>query len=266
MPDCRPNALAEARPAPVVEQCFLWQPAVAEHALTDDPERDASPLAHEHFPAAHRGARRIVVLHTAHDGVLGPRPDGQPDDPDSPLEDTLEELGGAYAHKYRFDGQLRQRYFPGVGGRIHSRALRASLIRGLAARLQREAELAHPTEPQARGEAPLYPLELLAPWAREYRFGPEELARITTRLQDLLDERLSVPNEVAPAMGWGGPRVLEGTIEDQLRRRKQLEIIDQGDLLTTHSGMKWPSERLFQEIIVDRIMADMRRHTGFGTY
>ena len=260
------HALGEARSHPVVEQCFLWQPAVAEHALADDPGRDPSPLAHEHFPAAHRGARRLVVLHSTHDGVLGPRPAGQPDDPDSLMEDTVEELGGVYPHKYRLDGDLRQRYFPGAGGRVHSRAIRAALIENLAARLQREAELAAPTERQARGEAPLYPLRLLAPWAREYRFSPEELQRITTRLQALLEERLSVPNEVAPAMGWSGPLIDPGSLESRLEDLGQLEVINQRDLLTTHSGMKWPNERLFEEIVVNILWKRYLSEIGFGEY
>ncbi|HCW90649.1 MAG TPA: hypothetical protein DHU56_11475 [Marinobacter sp.] len=56
----------------LVDHLFLWQPAVADNALSNDPERDAHPFGLGVFPAAHKAARQIVVLHSKGDGVLGP--------------------------------------------------------------------------------------------------------------------------------------------------------------------------------------------------
>ncbi|MBL1273151.1 MAG: alpha/beta hydrolase [Oceanospirillales bacterium] len=59
----------------LVEHLFLWQPAVADNARSNDSNRDAHPLGLGVFPAAHSAARKIVVLHSSGDGILGPDDD-----------------------------------------------------------------------------------------------------------------------------------------------------------------------------------------------
>lgn len=54
-----------------VDHLFLWQPAVADNALTNQASRDVHPLGLGVFPDAHTAARRIVVLHSKGDGILG---------------------------------------------------------------------------------------------------------------------------------------------------------------------------------------------------
>ncbi len=56
----------------LADHLFLWQPAVADNALTNDSSRDAHPLGLGVFPSAHSAARKIVVLHSRGDGILGP--------------------------------------------------------------------------------------------------------------------------------------------------------------------------------------------------
>ncbi|MDN6319408.1 MAG: hypothetical protein L0J77_06555 [Marinobacter sp.] len=55
----------------LVDHLFLWQPAVADNALTNDTSRDVHPLGLSVFPSAHSAARKIVMLHSRGDGILG---------------------------------------------------------------------------------------------------------------------------------------------------------------------------------------------------
>jgi len=89
---------------------------------------------------------------------------------------------------------------------------------------------------------------------------------ITERLGDYLERREKLPSEVAPAMGWSGPEDAAGSLGRRLFDTGRLDIIDQGDLLTSHSGMKYPDQRLFEEIYVDEVMGRIQDRTGFGEY
>jgi len=266
------NAVAQLRERPAVTQCFLWQPAVSAHALEPEPgPRD--PIGHAHFPDAHRGAERLVVLHTTHDGILGGRPDEQHGDPeDGSLEDWAEEIGGLYPKKYWLSDGLAQPYFhladlsPGARRRARRLHNRAPILEQLSARLQREAELARLRPDHRRGERPLPALDLLLPWGREADFPPATLRAIEARLMALLEDRSDLPNEIAPAMGWDGPVNDVGTRARELFQNGRLDIIDQGDLLTSHAGMKYPDERLFREIYVNVIWERYLSEVGFGEY
>ena len=104
----------------LVDHLFLWQPAVADNALTNDSSRDVHPLGLGVFPSAHSAARKIVVLHSRGDGILGPE---NADDrawwqkalhhiqplamtawtlakADDPMDDVLGKLHGAYDKKW----------------------------------------------------------------------------------------------------------------------------------------------------------------------
>ncbi|HDZ37275.1 MAG TPA: alpha/beta hydrolase, partial [Marinobacter sp.] len=104
----------------LVDHLFLWQPAVADNALTNDSSRDVHPLGLGVFPSAHSAARKIVVLHSRGDGVLGA--DNSEDKAwwqntilgpsrlavagwniataDDPMDDALGNLRGAYDKKW----------------------------------------------------------------------------------------------------------------------------------------------------------------------
>lgn len=105
----------------LLDHLFLWQPAVADNALTNDASRDVHPLGLGVFPAAHQAARNIVVLHSKEDGILGPG--GNQDQEwwkrslralfmppglelwnlataEDPLDDILGHLHGAYDKKW----------------------------------------------------------------------------------------------------------------------------------------------------------------------
>ncbi|WP_048306091.1 alpha/beta hydrolase [Halomonas sp. PR-M31] len=85
------NLLGERGVQQRIDHLFLWQPAVADNALSPDtpfskvrqrdelfkpdprrPGREVHPLGMGTFPYAHRAVSNIVVLHSHEDGVLGP--------------------------------------------------------------------------------------------------------------------------------------------------------------------------------------------------
>ncbi|SDL05103.1 Alpha/beta hydrolase of unknown function [Modicisalibacter muralis] len=128
------NILGERITGPCIDNLFLWEPAVADNALSpdspfttaalkggydeafgqDSPGRETHPLGMGTFPLAHRSIKNVVVLHSREDGILGPS--GEADasawyDPrdwlddvaafvDAPQDDRLGTLGGAYPKKW----------------------------------------------------------------------------------------------------------------------------------------------------------------------
>lgn len=59
----------------VVENAFMWQPAVPDTALSNDPKADTSILRNWQFIHAYKAAKRFVVLHSQNDNILGPHPE-----------------------------------------------------------------------------------------------------------------------------------------------------------------------------------------------
>lgn len=109
----------------LVDHLFLWEPAVADNALTNDPGRDVHPLAMGVFPAVYRAVRQVVVLHSRGDGILGPQTRGEKNtwvkllsytpaglisefgreifrigSADDPVDEALGLAGGAYNKKW----------------------------------------------------------------------------------------------------------------------------------------------------------------------
>ncbi|SHE94393.1 hypothetical protein SAMN02745148_01504 [Modicisalibacter ilicicola DSM 19980] len=127
------NLLGERGAPRRLDQLFLWQPAVADNALSPDtpftdtpprnelvppdpnrPGREVHPLGMGTFPGAHRAVRNIVVLHSHEDGILGPSDRETPGewyDPrdwfqragtfiEASSDDRTGKLGGAYSKKW----------------------------------------------------------------------------------------------------------------------------------------------------------------------
>ncbi|HET8789895.1 MAG TPA: alpha/beta hydrolase [Modicisalibacter sp.] len=131
------NILGDRISGQCIDNLFLWEPAVADNALSPDspftaaalkggydegfdqasPGRETHPLGMGTFPMAHRSAKNIVVLHSREDGILGPNgedaaqewaeildPSDWLDDVaafvDATQDDRLGELGGAYPKKW----------------------------------------------------------------------------------------------------------------------------------------------------------------------
>ncbi|WP_177223454.1 alpha/beta hydrolase [Modicisalibacter xianhensis] len=119
-----------------IDNLFLWEPAVADNALSPDtpftdtpprrdgfgtdslahsPAREVHPLGMGTFPTAHLATNNVVVLHSHEDGILGPSAKDALIEEDSGLlgalrgirtffDDTTDDqtgkLGGAYTKKW----------------------------------------------------------------------------------------------------------------------------------------------------------------------
>ena len=69
-----------------------------------------------------------------------------------------------------------------------------------------------------------------------------------------------------PDTGFHGLRLRQRCTFDMIRLGKFIPV-DQSQWLFTHSGMKIPTEKLFKNVIRDRIMSEIKEHGGgFGTY
>jgi hypothetical protein len=264
------NILGQRRNEPVVDQVFLWEPAVANTALTNDPARDVSPLKHDHFPDAHTAAGRMVILFSEYDGILGPPPDGGHDDGpgETWLDHSIGELDGAYPKKYWMFDDIAEDYLPGYRPWAYPPEMRERVrqrqLQKLYEDLRDEARRVNAaTEPGK----PLPDSRQLEPWGRENRYSDEEVRNITDWLTAILDHRDDIPNIVAPAMGWRGPQggVGDPFVQD-LIDRGIVDPVNQHDLLQQHSGMKYPSERLFDKIYREEVMDRIKEKTGFGVY
>ncbi len=55
-----------------VSNVFMWEPAIADNALTDNLEKDIHPIKSDVFPYAYLACPSFTVLHSNNDGVLGP--------------------------------------------------------------------------------------------------------------------------------------------------------------------------------------------------
>lgn len=58
-----------------IQNAFMWQPAVPDTALSNNPDKDTSVLRNWNFIHAHRAARTIMVLYSNKDNVLGQHAD-----------------------------------------------------------------------------------------------------------------------------------------------------------------------------------------------
>jgi hypothetical protein len=67
-------------------------------------------------------------------------------------------------------------------------------------------------------------------------------------------------------MGYGGPEMEEDLFLRRLESEGKLIRVDQSRWLFDHSGMKIPSELLFEKVYDMQIMQRMLRDTGFGRY
>jgi hypothetical protein len=146
----------------LVDHLFLWQPAVADNALTNQASRDVHPLGLGVFPEAHGAARRIVVLHSKGDGILGPEEASDKDwwsrivrrvsplatatwqiaTSEDPMDDALGYLHGAYDKKWwTFPSFLDNGFGPAME-KLYAGYLPLTLEPGSVAHPQRSASSA----------------------------------------------------------------------------------------------------------------------------
>jgi hypothetical protein len=311
-----------------VDHLFLWQPAVADNALSNDPERDVHPLGLGVFPAAYKAARQIVVLHSKKDGVLGPderfsnswgqqiaenvssvaisgiagpvrKIAGDLISADDPVDEVTGLLLGAYDKKWwTFPSFLDNGFGPAIealyrdylpltydeAAETSPRGYPARQRRRLAlrnwARLEKDllAEAESLWQPcidcLRRGDRPPQ-YTLLAPLNHRASVSPELARDYLRRLRKLALNHWRPEHPPRPALGYVGFEAVAGDkagaerdefIELQLESEK-FTPLDQSKWLFSHSGMKIPSQEVFEKSFSDAIMRRIvEEGTGFGRY
>ncbi|KPQ22818.1 MAG: hypothetical protein HLUCCA13_16275 [Halomonas sp. HL-48] len=299
------NILGEQERHQWIDNVYLWEPAVADNALINDASQDSHPLGMGVFPDAHKAARKVVVLHSEEDGILGPPPEDersfwqQVAEVTSPAlrgarwvqdifsaDDMLDELigsaGGAYGKKWWiFPAGLSTpliRYYSdkapadtvsppasqpmpvGPDPYGEDRAARAwQTFREIAIEEARAA--------LASGD-PLPTYDLLAPLAQHAVVSEEQAANYIDTLEWLVGRNWragKAPRAALGSIGFAGVRIENSFVRNRLDR-KVFDFVNQTLWLFDHSGMKIPSDEVFeksyQEGIVDRIKEESR----FGRY
>ena len=305
----------------LVDHLFLWQAAVADNALTNDSSRDVHPLGLGVFPAAHSAARKIVVLHSRGDGILGA--DNSEDEAlwrkalsfkhpvattawdlataDDPMDDVLGNLRGAYDKKWwTFPSFLDNGFGPSIEN-LYKDYLPLTFEAWMTVHPQRS--LATPevlkqtvqenwtrlekdilTEANAlwqpcidclrNGERPP-DYTLLAPLNHQASVSPQMAKDYVARLKKLAVNNWVPEQRPRPALGYVGFNEVAGEraglfrdrfIENKLFDESWLAT-DQSKWLFSHSGMRIPSEEVFDRSyraeIVRRISDE---GVGFGRY
>ena len=69
-----------------------------------------------------------------------------------------------------------------------------------------------------------------------------------------------------PAMGYSGPEINDDKFVRKMNDTGKLIIVNQEDWLFSHSGMKVPSEDLYEKVYQKWIWTETLSKTGFGRY
>jgi len=312
----------------LVDHLFLWQPAVADNALSNDPERDVHPLRLGVFPTAYQAARQIVVLHSKGDGILGPDErhseswwrqitdywssvvTGSPAGPlgdiardigsaDDPVDEITGHLLGAYDKKWwTFPSFLDNGFGPAIE-RLYSDYLPLTYDedagerrRGYPAKQRRQLALENweRLEQDIMAEAkslwqpcidclrngerpPRY--TLLAPLNHRASVSVDVARDYILRLRKLAVNSWQTERPPRPALGYVGFEEVAGEkaganrevfIEEALRVER-FTPVDQSKWLFSHSGMRIPSQEVFEKSFMDEIMEPiLKEGVGFGRY
>jgi hypothetical protein len=301
------NLIAQLRSEAVVDQVFLWEPAVTPNAFEgpDDFTATASfpapgsypdPLGHEHFPSAHKGSERFVVLYSKRDGILGPQPEHDDFDPSESAEyepeayeddvrwdeDLLEEFNGVYSLRYQtpiniaalygvssLTQRLNRKQHPQETAASYEAQAIKHYVQDL---LSEEARNADQSSEQLAGAAPLPDYEYLLPWAHALQPTDDELVRFTQRVWQILLHADILPPVRPVGMGWGSaneqPHPMTTNQTGQMADRGKLQQVDQTDQLASHSGMWFPDQRLFEQIVRGEVIRRFfqQGQPGFGQY
>lgn len=313
----------------LVDHLFLWQPAVADNALSNDPDRDVHPFGLGVFPAAHKAARQVVVLHSKGDGVLGPDERYQKswwqqitdswssvatDGLIGPLKDVASDIlsaddwldeatghvHGAYDKKWwTFPSFLDNGFGPAIA-KLYKDYLPLTYDedagerrRGYPAKQRRRLALQNWERLEkdiiAEAEALWQPCidclrnserppryNLLAPLNHRASISREVAKDYIQRLRKLAVNSWQTEQPPRPALGYvgfeevvneGSPENYDDFLTDQ-RDKGKISIVNQTDWLFSHSGMKIPSQEVFdksfKEAIMDRILE--AEGGSFGQY
>ena len=203
-----------------VKNVFLWQPAVADNALTDKIEKDIHPLKIGVFPHAHKSAESFTVLFSSQDGVLGWDTKLNDD------EDLSGMIGGAYPQKNTIAATAAKpfkRYYldyltrNGDTNRLMNMVLERGPYYDDSAENEKFIELGrqeYKNLVQAMSPIENYPskdtqttkeVDYFAPWAHFYRLPDEMKELILEELYYLCEHNWSYESsDVRPALGYVG--------------------------------------------------------------
>ncbi|AJF07068.1 alpha/beta hydrolase [Geoalkalibacter subterraneus] len=255
-----------------IAHAFMWQPAVPDTALSSDPGKDSSVLRNWNFIHAHRAAKKIVVLHSNRDNILGPHADDQSFQEDLAAGEWREALSG------KMGGIYNVATIAGAPGtEVISSPTRAPVqkasnwIQDNLPRIEQALQ-----EEIARDGNGLFTDHLLP---RRYEYALPGLGamfygqRITREMavDSMKTFRALARTEYEnkkprPAMGYEGPEIENDLFVRRMRDEGKLALVNQNLWLFSHSGMRIPSDLLFAKVYQDRIMALLLDSTGFGAY
>ncbi|BCA78410.1 alpha/beta hydrolase [Desulfuromonas sp. AOP6] len=255
-----------------IAHAFMWQPAVPDTALSNDPERDTSVLRNWNFVHAHRAAKKIVVLYSSQDNILGPY-----QDKDSRREDweagqhgevRSGQIGGIYRIATSAGVPGTQLFYaPWSVSALYARNLLKDNLPKIEQALHEE--IAKDTNGLFNeSHIPIWPpkvlpalgaLIYLCHMSREMADDAMKTFRALARA----DYEVKQPR---PAMGYGGPEIDSDLFIQRLVREEKILPVDQSLWLFDHSGMKVPSDLLFEKVYQEEIMDLLLSSTGFGAY
>jgi len=107
-------------------------------------------------------------------------------------------------------------------------------------------------------------LPALGPLLYARRISREMAADATKTFRALAGAEYEIKRP-RPAMGYEGPE-MEDRFMRRLESNGKLALVNQSRWLFDHSGMKIPSELLFEKVYDEQIMQRLLRATGFGRY
>lgn len=256
-----------------IQNAFMWQPAVPDTALSNNPDKDTIVLRNWNFVHAHRAVRKIMVLHSNKDNVLGKHADV-----DSFAQDRADKDSASEVWSGKAGGAYRVATVAGVPGSkllfcpwscpaLYTRNLMHDNLPIVEKALQEEI---------AKDDNGLFTDHLTPQWPEKMlpAIGAWLYARRISR--EMADDALKTVRALVkadyevrlprPAMGYDGPMLDTDLFVRNMRDRGKLSVVNQNLWLSSHSGMRKPENVLFKEVYRDRIMAEIRQSTGFGRY
>ncbi|MDY0212810.1 MAG: hypothetical protein RBR06_07370 [Desulfuromonadaceae bacterium] len=256
-----------------VENVFMWQPAVPDTALSNNPAKDTSVLRNWNFIHAHRTAKTIMVLYSGQDNILGPHRSAA--DVEFDRGDGVELRSGQVKGLYTLAQHAGVPQFPGIDqdevfapwgirGFYQTWAKNAvgdnwaSFEKSLNEEIQKDPDGLFTQNLAIRDYEKALPLAYVLRVRRQ--MGDDFLKTLKALIAT--DYEIKKPR---PAMGYTGPERDDPHLREMLQKDKLL-LVNQTPWLFSHSGMKIPSDILFREVYKLRIVDQIRRTTGFGKY
>lgn len=191
---------------------FLWQAAVPDSALSDNPKCDTTIKQNAQFIYAHTACKKITVLYSHEDDVLGLAywfanyVGVAPDELNTPVGYEKVKQYMAYRGNYP-KLTLLKRFAEVVSDPLFKALVRTALL------------------------------------SNQLHIFHKELRKHALKLE----EDLVKTHNIRAALGFKGPDTKDALIKKMLDSKK-LILVDQKEYLLSHSGMKIPNEKLMQHV------------------